>query len=188
MVRIISGIYRGRRLQTPAGTDTRPTSDRVRTALFNILGVWLKGKTVLDVYAGAGSIGFECLSRGARHVTFIEQDAGAVKVLHANATLLQATPQLRVFNSSIARALPLLAPQQFDFIFADPPYRAANLPELLQTLQAAGIANAETVLVIEHARSAGLDEHAVLHGWKAYRCAVYGITSLTFFSLCEVPA
>ncbi len=188
MVRIISGTYRGRRLQTPAGTDTRPTSDRVRTALFNILGVWLNGKTVLDVYAGAGSIGFECLSRGARHVTFVEQDAGAVRVLHANAAMLQAERQLRIFNSSIGHALPLLASQHFDFIFADPPYRSANLPKLLQTLQAAGIAHAETILVIEHARSAGLDEQAVLHGWKAYRCAAYGITSLTFFTLCEVPA
>ena len=187
MVRIISGTYRGHRLQTPAGTDTRPTSDRVRTALFNILGVWLKDKTVLDVYAGAGSIGFECLSRGARHVTFVEHDAEAARVLHANAAMLQAGAKSRIFNNSLERVLPVLAPQQFDFVFADPPYRTANLPALLQTLQAAGIAHAETVLVIEHARSAGLDEQAVLHGWKAYRCAAYGSTSLTFFSLCEAP-
>jgi 16S rRNA (guanine(966)-N(2))-methyltransferase RsmD len=188
MVRIISGTYRGHRLQTPAGTDTRPTSDRVRTALFNILGVWLKDKTVLDVYAGAGSIGFECISRGARHVTFVEQDASAAKVLHANAVMLHAEPHVRILNNSIERVLPVLAPQQFDFIFADPPYRTANLPKLLQTLQGAAVAHAQTVLVIEHARSAGLDEHAVLHGWQAYRCAAYGSTSLTFFAPCEVPA
>lgn len=188
MVRIISGIYRGRRLQTPPGRDTRPTSDRVRTALFNILGAWLAQKTVLDLYAGAGGIGFECLSRGARQVTFVEQHAGAAQVLRDNAAMLQVSDRVRLLAGSFVRAVPLLAGQSFDFIYADPPYRTADLPKLLALLASAQVAHAETVLVVEHARSAGVDADAVVHGWHAYRCASYGITSLTFFSPTKVSA
>jgi 16S rRNA (guanine966-N2)-methyltransferase len=123
-VRIIAGQYRGRRIGTPPGTDTRPTSDRVRESLFSILGP-LHGARVLDLFAGSGALGLESLSRGAAGATFVERAPAALKAIRTNLTALQAEASVHdrdvlAFVRDASRA-----GGPYDLVFLDPPYRDA---------------------------------------------------------------
>jgi 16S rRNA (guanine966-N2)-methyltransferase len=131
-MRVIAGQYRGRRLQAPAGTNTRPTADRVREALFSILGDRVAQARVLDLFAGAGTLGLEALSRGASTATFVESAPRALAALKANVDALGADAEvvrgdaLRWLRGASAGA------RQYDLVFLDPPYRrAAELGEEL---------------------------------------------------------
>lgn len=125
MLRITGGIARGRLLKVPRGTNVRPTSARLREALFNILQV--EGKKFLDVFAGAGGVGLEALSRGASRVTFIENHPLALKALRDNLILTGFTDRAEVIGQDALRAAQRLLEQgySFDIIFLDPPYEKA---------------------------------------------------------------
>jgi 16S rRNA (guanine966-N2)-methyltransferase len=121
-MRIIAGEWRGRKLDTPAGRQTRPTADRTRETLFSMLASRLgtfEGLRVADLYAGSGALGLEALSRGAAEAVFVENDRAALKAIEANAATLKATPKVTLRAQSAA-ALPASAP--FDLVLADPPY------------------------------------------------------------------
>ena len=121
-MRIIAGQWRGRKLITPAGLATRPTSDRAREAVFSMLASRIgsfEGLRVADLFAGSGALGLEALSRGAAHVLFVERDPAAVKAIRANLDKLGGTGRAEVRMGS-ALALPRAAP--FDLVLADPPY------------------------------------------------------------------
>jgi 16S rRNA (guanine966-N2)-methyltransferase len=121
-VRIIAGQFRGRPLQAPPGSATRPTADRVREALFSMLTSRLgsfEDLRVADLYAGSGALGFEALSRGAAEATFVETDPKAQAAIKANAAKLGVSHRVRVFGGS---ALALSRSEPFDLILADPPY------------------------------------------------------------------
>jgi 16S rRNA (guanine966-N2)-methyltransferase len=137
-MRIVSGRLGGRRIQAPPGTDTRPTSDRVREALFSALGP-LEGVRVLDLFAGSGALSLEALSRGAAHAVLVEKDARAAAVIRRNLDDLGLGPQDATLHRREAlRALrdAREAGASYDLVFLDPPYRlAAGLgPELAQAL------------------------------------------------------
>src|SRR5467141_2261319 len=104
-MRIIAGAYKGRRLATPRGATTRPTADQVRVALLDTLMPWLPRARVLDLYAGAGGVGLEALSRGAAHATFVERDAQALRALAANVEALGVAARARVVRQDVGRAL-----------------------------------------------------------------------------------
>ena len=130
-MRIVAGEHRGRRLQAPAGTATRPTSDRVREALFSILGP-VDGLDVLDLYAGSGALGIEALSRGAGSATFVESARPAVAAIRANLAAI-ASGRAAVVEGDVPAWLRSSAPDAaFDLVFCDPPYDAA--PRVAQTL------------------------------------------------------
>jgi 16S rRNA (guanine966-N2)-methyltransferase len=121
-VRIIAGQFRGRTLEAPRGSATRPTGDRVREALFSMLASRIgsfEGLCVVDLYAGSGALGLEALSRGASFATFIEADASAQAAIKTNAAKLGVAERVRILGGP-ALALPRSEP--FDLIFADPPY------------------------------------------------------------------
>ncbi|NLF40288.1 16S rRNA (guanine(966)-N(2))-methyltransferase RsmD [bacterium] len=188
-MRIIAGIYRGRRLQSLPGTAVRPTSDRVRTALFNILGQWLEGKRVLDLYAGIGGVGLECASRGAAHVTMVEHAADAARCLKSNIALLDAGDRTRVVADDVFAACERLGAQgtTFDLIYADQPYRDAAPRTLLAHLARTGVAHADTIVIIEHAE--WTDETTIAaSGWERYRRSAYGKARLSFFSRTQPAA
>jgi 16S rRNA (guanine966-N2)-methyltransferase len=124
-LRVVAGEYRGRRLKTPAGRATRPTADRVREALFNILGD-VSGAVVLDLYAGSGALGIEALSRGAAAATFVDDDARAVAAIRANLEAFGAVG--RVVKRDAMAFLSGEEGATYDLVFADPPYDSA--PEL----------------------------------------------------------
>ena len=125
-MRVIAGDYRGRRLQAPAGTATRPTSDRVREALFSVLGDRVHGARVLDLFAGSGALGIEALSRGAAEATFVDDAPGAIRAVKANLDMLGAEAEVR--RADVRRFLgsARAAARQYDLVFLDPPYRLAG--------------------------------------------------------------
>lgn len=159
MTRIVAGAARGRRLRVPPGTTTRPTSDRVREALFSSLESLLDGldgARVLDLYAGSGALGLEALSRGATHVTFIENDARAVRTIKANVAAV-GLPGATVVQGPVERVLATgdgnADERPYDLVMADPPYALgeSELGAVLARLTAGWLA-AEAVVVVERDR------------------------------------
>jgi len=149
-MRIIAGSLKGRRLTSPKWDGLRPTSDRLRETLFNVLGPSVQGARVLDAYAGTGAVGIEALSRGASHVTFVESDRRAVELIAANLAHCGVNDGYAIIRVDFARAQPRLQGAEFDIIFLDPPYGVQELTAALTAV--AGLAGNETRVVIEHAR------------------------------------
>ena len=137
MTRIIAGVFKGRRLATPSGGRTRPTSDRVREALFSALvpGGNLEGLRFVDLYAGSGAVGIEAISRGAEHALFVESHAPTAKLLRRNIADL-GVAGARVISAPVAKALASAPEEPYDIVFADPPYTVADraIAELLAAL------------------------------------------------------
>jgi 16S rRNA (guanine966-N2)-methyltransferase len=156
-VRIIAGSWRGRALIAPQGAATRPTADRVRQALFDMLlhAPWggresVEGAQALDVFAGTGAFGLEALSRGATHATFIEQDPAALTALRANIAHCRAQDRSTILAFD-ALAVPL--GEAASLIFLDPPYRQDLVPHALARLRAAGRIAPGALLIAETARA-----------------------------------
>jgi 16S rRNA (guanine(966)-N(2))-methyltransferase RsmD len=125
-MRVIAGQWGGRRLQAPAGAATRPTSDRVREALFSILGERVAGARVLDLFAGSGALGIEALSRGAAEATFVDSSPAAVKAVRANLEALGAEADVRRADAHVFLRGASGAGRHYDLVFLDPPYRLAE--------------------------------------------------------------
>jgi 16S rRNA (guanine966-N2)-methyltransferase len=179
LVRIVAGEYRGRQLKSPTWEGLRPTSDRLRETLFNILGPSVRGARVLDGYAGTGAIGIEALSRGAAAVTFVEQDPRAVALIAANLALLGGGGAAKpvIIRAGWADAITRLGGQVFDLIILDPPYAHDAAPDALAAAAALGAAH--TRIVLEHAaRHAPPDAHAGLH---RTRTVTAGDSALSFY-------
>lgn len=125
-VRLISGAYGGRTIDGSDNDKTHPMSERVRNALFNILGDQVKDLTVLDAFAGSGSLGLEALSRGAKHVTFVERDRIAQKIINKNIEILGARNHTKLIKASVSNYINTTS-DKFDLILADPPYHDMQL-------------------------------------------------------------
>jgi 16S rRNA (guanine(966)-N(2))-methyltransferase RsmD len=153
VTRIIAGAYGGRRLRTPPGRDTRPTSDRVREALFGTLDslVDLGGSRFADLYAGSGAVGFEALSRGAAHVLLVEAEPTAARLIRENAKTLGAADAARLVTDRVERFLAAAPAAPYDVVFADPPYAMpdAQVSEMLTALVAGRWLAEEAVVVVE---------------------------------------
>jgi 16S rRNA (guanine966-N2)-methyltransferase len=125
-MRVIAGRYRGRRLQAPPGAATRPTSDRVREALFSVLADRVEGARVLDLFAGSGALGIEALSRGAAAVTFVDSAPAAIRAVRSNLDALGAAAEVRRADARRFLGAAPAAARQYDLVFLDPPYRLAG--------------------------------------------------------------
>ncbi|MCL4079552.1 16S rRNA (guanine(966)-N(2))-methyltransferase RsmD [Coriobacteriia bacterium Es71-Z0120] len=140
-MRVVGGQLRGRRIAAPRGRDTRPTSDRVREALFSILEArygGVDGAVVLDLFAGTGALGIEALSRGAAHATFVDSDERAVALIRQNLASLGLSDRTTVLRADALRSLPArLAARPFSLLLADPPYRIEPR-EVVQAVLALG--------------------------------------------------
>ena len=148
-MRIVAGEWRGRRIQSPTWDGLRPTSDRLRETLFNILGPSVRGARVLDGFAGTGAIGIEALSRGAAAVTFVERDPRAVTLIEANLAALGATGV--IMRAGLADAATRLDGQVFDLIILDPPYGNTAAADALDAAAALVAAGSATRVAVEHA-------------------------------------
>ena len=195
-MRVIAGRFRGRRLKSPPSAQTRPTSDRLRETLFNVLAPRIEGARFLDLCAGTGAVGIEALSRGAEHVTFVDQSRKMCGLIEANLTALdiereivavvntEATAFLkkcaRQIEPSLTVGLLPRLPEPFDIIFFDPPYAtdyeavlsfiADHRPELMSD---------EAIVVVEHYKKKDLpDEFGPL---KCYRTLKQGDSVLSFY-------
>ena len=179
-LRVIAGSYRGRHLRAPRGKATRPTSARVREALFSILGD-LSGARVLDLYAGSGALGIEALSRGAASVVLVEHDRSALACIRENLVAIGASSQARVLPVRASVALGALKDEAFDLVFCDPPWDALDaalgvLEELRASERLAGGAR----VVLEHSAR---DENPEVSGFVAVSRRRWGDTAMSFFEL-----
>ena len=129
-MRIVAGSARGRRLAAPAGDGTRPTSDKVRAAVFNVLGQFFDGGRVLDLYAGTGALALEALSRGCTDATCVDSSPGAAEAIARNAEACGFPSRVTVLRRRVADAIPSLPPGSFDMAFVDPPYAEGPGPAL----------------------------------------------------------
>jgi 16S rRNA (guanine966-N2)-methyltransferase len=149
-MRVIAGTFKGRQLETPKWDGLRPTSDKLRETLFNVLAPRIQGARVLDGFAGTGAVGIEALSRGARHVTFVEHDPRAVSLIEANLGRCGVSDRYAIIRARFAGTEPPADSESFDVIFLDPPYGAS---ELLSAIgRAEPLVQAHTLLIVEHAR------------------------------------
>jgi 16S rRNA (guanine966-N2)-methyltransferase len=183
MTRIVAGTLGGRRLTVPVGSHTRPTSDRVREALFNTLEtlIDLDGARVADLYAGSGAVGLEALSRGAEHALLVEHDAKAARIIRGNIAALDARGRA-VLHSGKVNTVLLAGPDDgpYDLVFADPPYPMPDLEvlEMLAALLEFGWLAEDALVVVERA-SRGADL-AWVEGITAVRSRKYGETTLWY--------
>ena len=182
-MRIISGQLRGRKLKSVPGRSTRPTADRIRESLFNILGPKPQGAHVLDLYAGTGALGIEALSRGAELAVFVESAARALSVLNDNLQRLNLEQRSRVLRWDITKNLNCLQPypQAFDLIFMDPPYSRHLIPPTLDHLRKSGALNVEALIIIEHASAERFETAPA--GLMRIDERRYGTTQLTFLRI-----
>lgn len=153
-MRIVAGSARGRTLLTPRTAGIRPTADRVRESLFNILGQWLEGQTVLDLFAGTGALSMEALSRGAVRAVLVDQDREALKLCRQNADALGFRGQVEIQGMPVQRAVELLGRrgEPFDLVFADPPYALHLAPDILRWVDENKLLKPDGTLVVEHER------------------------------------
>lgn len=182
-MRVIAGKYRGRRLKGPEGVELRPTSDRLKESLFNILGPEIANTLFLDVFGGAGAIGIEALSRGAREVAFIEKSHVAQKLIRRNLELCGVKTSCRIVQEDVFTALRSLARKGFraDTVFFDPPYDWKPYRDLLELVFRfqGGLLAPSGRAVIEHHRKAAIPESG--EGYRRMRLVRQGDHCLSFF-------
>jgi 16S rRNA (guanine(966)-N(2))-methyltransferase RsmD len=181
-MRVIAGRLKGRRLKAPHWDGLRPTSDKLRETLFNILGSRIDGARVLDGYAGTGAVGIEAISRGARQVTFVEQDRRAAALIAENLTACAVEGGYTIERGDLVAVLPRLGTSAFDLILLDPPYDTMTTTAALEA--AARALARDGLLVLEHATRRDPDVPASL---EPVRRVKSGDSTLTFFVVRRVP-
>ncbi|MDO3700700.1 16S rRNA (guanine(966)-N(2))-methyltransferase RsmD [Micromonospora sp. C28SCA-DRY-2] len=183
MTRIVAGTLGGRRIAAPPGAGTRPTSDRVREALFSAVQaeVDLTGARFADLYAGSGAVGLEALSRGAAHVLLVESDPRAARVIRENVAALRAAPAARLVTGKVGTVL-AAGPEggPYDVVFADPPYALpdAEVTAMLAALVDGGWLAPDALVVVERSSRTGPVEW--VPGVTAERSRRYGETTLWY--------
>ena len=175
--RISGGIHGGRTLRTPPVRGLRPTSERVRAALFSIIGPEaVEGKRVADLYAGTGALGLEALSRGAAWVSFVERNGRLCSALRGHLRLLRLDSQAEARRGEVLRTVEAL-PGGYDLVMADPPYDSGELTALVEALQSPRLVNEGGLVVLEH-RSDSEEEYA-FGRFSLETARTYGDTGIT---------
>jgi 16S rRNA (guanine(966)-N(2))-methyltransferase RsmD len=186
-MRIIGGEFKGRRLRTVSGLSVRPTSDRLRETLFNILGSRVQDSQFLDVCAGSGAVGLEALSRGAAAVTFVERSPRALSAieenLRANRVPTGPDARARLLKGDAARTIAILGKraEKFDIVFFDPPYESGIYEQVMTQLGRGQILSPHAIVVVEH-RSSGSPAEAY-GSLQMYRQVKQGDSALSMFAV-----
>src|SRR5690242_16824528 len=192
-MRVIAGTYRSRIMKSLKGLALRPTSDRLRETLFNVLGPDVAGSRFLDLFAGTGAIGIEALSRGAAEVVFVENHAPAATLIRRNVGSLGIRNGAKVLVTDALGGLEKLAsgkkgkPSQYDYVFLDPPYAAANdYARVLEFLGSTHLVAPGGVVIAEHRRSFDLPEG--VGALQRYRVLKQGDAALSFYRRAAAAA
>jgi 16S rRNA (guanine(966)-N(2))-methyltransferase RsmD len=183
-MRVIAGKYRSRKLAAPAGDETRPTSDRLRETLFNVVASAVPDSVWLDLFAGSGAIGIEALSRGARSVHFVESSSSAVRTIRKNLQSLQIEEGFEVIEREAALALRMLDSQAIvcDFCFLDPPYRKmGDYEQILGFLSQSRLLKPDTQVIAEHDKH--FDPGDAFGALRRHRTLRQGDAVLSFYEL-----
>lgn len=180
-MRVIAGSAKGRRLYAPKGKAIRPTSDRVKEAIFNIIGPEVNNKQVLDLFAGTGSLGIESISRGAKGAYFVDSEPSAIELTNKNLEVTGLQDKAVVIKADVDKALKRLAKGglEFDLIFLDPPYRiSVSFLDAILLMLASSLLSDDGLLVLEHSTKTTARS---VEGLEIDSTRVYGDTAVTFY-------
>jgi 16S rRNA (guanine966-N2)-methyltransferase len=183
-MRVIAGKFRSRLLKSPGKLRLRPTSDRLRETLFNILGPGVEESLFVDLYSGTGAIGIEAVSRGARETIFVESHAATARLIRANLAALKIDSGVELIEAEALRGLERLAARQLiaDFIFLDPPYdRPRELLDVLDYLDASHVVAPRGLVIVEHRNKTELPPR--LERLARTRLVEQGDAHLSFYRL-----
>jgi 16S rRNA (guanine966-N2)-methyltransferase len=184
-MRVISGSARGRALKAVPGTSTRPTTDKVKEAVFSMIGPYFDGGRVLDLFAGTGGLGIEALSRGADHAIFIDVEKKSIDTVLHNLEVSGFREKAEVYRNDAGRALKLLAKRglQFDLVFLDPPYKMKVIQQLITAMEDQALLRPSVLIIVEHDVDDVLAE--TVGSLELKRRAHYGDTAITIYERIE---
>lgn len=181
-MRVISGLVGGRSLKSVPGQQTRPTTDKVKEALFSMIGPYFDGGAVLDLFAGTGGLGIEALSRGCERAVFVDRQPIAVHTIKANLSATGFTDRAEVYRNDAERALKALQKRalRFELAFLDPPYHLDIIPRLLEQLQGFDVLFPSALVVCEHSVDRPLPQQ--IGSLVIRRSNEYGDTAVTIYA------
>ncbi|HLU23630.1 MAG TPA: 16S rRNA (guanine(966)-N(2))-methyltransferase RsmD [Bacillaceae bacterium] len=184
-MRVISGYYKGRQLKSVPGKQTRPTTDKVKETMFNVIGPYFSGGLGLDLFAGSGGLGIEALSRGLDKVIFVDRDMNALQTIKANVGLCGLEDKCEIYRNDAERALKSIIKReiQFDCIFLDPPYRKQKLESLLNMIEQNNLLTMNGTVVCEHGTDVVLPKK--IGNLEQGKTSDYGNIGLTIYYLSE---
>lgn len=182
-MRVIAGEYRGRKLEAIEGMDIRPTADKIKGSIFNMLGNAVIECSFLDLFGGTGGVGIEALSRGARNVVFIDAGIKSIKVLKDNLKHLNIKENVEVYHTDYETAIKKLNKfnKQFDIIFIDPPYRNGMAQNALVNIDRNPILAQSGIIIVEHDSKEEMPQK--VGSLIKYRVKQYSNTSLSFYNI-----
>jgi 16S rRNA (guanine966-N2)-methyltransferase len=180
-MRVISGSARGRTLKAVPGISTRPTTDKVKEAIFSMIGPYFEGGLVLDLFAGTGGLGIEALSRGMDKGIFIDIEKKSVDTVQHNLAAAGFSDKAEIYRNDAGRALKLLAKRglQFDLVFLDPPYKNKAIAELITSLEELVLLEPNAWIIVEHDAEDDLADK--IGSLQLKKRAEYGETAITIF-------
>jgi 16S rRNA (guanine966-N2)-methyltransferase len=180
-VRVVSGSAKGRPLKSVPGSGTRPTTDKVKEAVFSMIGPYFEGGAALDLFAGTGGLGIEALSRGMESAVFVDMEPKSIDTVRVNLKATGLESRAEVYRNDAGRALSAMEKRgrSFDLVFLDPPYRMKHGDELMSTLADKGLLRDEAIIVLEHESAYAYPED--ITGFIRLRQAVYGETTISIY-------
>lgn len=180
-MRVVAGEFGGRRLKAVPGMKTRPTTDKVKESMFNIIGPYLNGGNVLDLFGGSGGLSIEAVSRGADSATLIDRRYQAIKTINENIEVTKSKEKFRIIKGDTNKVIFKLAKEskRFDYVFLDPPYKKQEIVKLLGEIFELRLLNKGALIICETDQEANLPEE--LTGYEFIKKSDYGITELTFY-------
>lgn len=187
-VRVVSGSAKGRPLKSVPGSGTRPTTDKVKEALFSMIGPYFEGGAVLDLFAGTGGLGIEALSRGMESAVFVDMEPKSIDTIRANLKATNLEAHAQVYRNEAGRALSALEKRGrvFDLVFLDPPYRLKHGDELMLSMVEKGMLKEDAIIVLEHESNYAYPED--IPGFYRLRQAVYGETTISIYQYEANPS
>lgn len=177
-MRIIAGQYGGRTLKTLQGKNTRPTGDKVRAAIFSMLGQYFDGGLVLDLYSGSGGLAIEAISRGCDRAIMVEKDRQAQQIIQANIEMTKDSERFTLMKMSADKAISLLS-QPFDLVFLDPPYAKEQIVEDIEKLEGNGLLSSAATIVCETDKSVTLPDK--IANFNLIKQKNYGISKVSLY-------
>ncbi|MFB6466522.1 16S rRNA (guanine(966)-N(2))-methyltransferase RsmD [Cytobacillus sp. Hz8] len=181
-MRVVSGDCKGKTLKAVPGSSTRPTTDKVKEAIFNMIGPYFDGGTVLDLFAGSGGLGIEALSRGVEKAIFVDRDGKAIQVIWDNIKYCQLEERVEVFRNDSDRALKAIMKRElkFDYIFLDPPYKKQQLQKLIELIDKNQLLQDNGVIVCEHSSNVNLPN--IIGDLVNIKHETYGIIAISIYT------
>jgi RNA methyltransferase, RsmD family len=178
-MRVVAGEFGGRFLKSLEGKTTRPTTDKVKGAIFNMIGPYFDGGLVLDLYAGSGSLGIEAVSRGMSEAILVEKDFRAQKVIQENIKMTKEEKKFKLLKMSAERALNNFTDEKFNLVLLDPPYAKEEIVKNISNLESNSHLASDAVIVCETDKTVDLPEN--IGSWIISKEKIYGISKITIY-------